>query len=53
MKQELINILNGLNAIEVRGQSVMILAQCLSQLVHILDSMPDEEIKSTEEDKNE
>lgn len=53
MKQELINILNGLNVIEVKGQSVMILAQCISQLVQILDSMPDDKSKSTEENKSE
>lgn len=46
MKQELINILNGLNVIEVKGQSMMILAQCVTQLVQVIDSMPDDEVKS-------
>lgn len=48
MKQELINILNGLNVIEVKGQSMMILAQCVTQLVQVIDSMPDDEVKSEE-----
>lgn len=48
MKQELINILNGLNIIEVKGQSMMILAQCVTQLVQVIDSMPDDEVKSKE-----
>lgn len=43
MKQQLINILNGLNMIETKGQSLMILAECMSQLAQILDSMPDDE----------
>ena len=43
MKQELINILNGLNAVTTKGQSLMILAECMSQLAQILDSIPDDE----------
>ena len=50
MKQELINILNGLNAIEVKGQSMMILAQCVTQLVQIIDSMTDDEVKSKKDE---
>lgn len=42
MKEQLINILNGLNMIETKGQSLMILAECMSQLAQILDSMPDD-----------
>ena len=43
MKQQLINILNGLNMVSIQGQSLMILAECMSQLAQILDSMPDDE----------
>ena len=43
MKQQLINILNCLNMLETKGQSLMIVAECMSQLVQILDSMPDDE----------
>lgn len=50
MKQQLINILNGLNMIETKGQSLMILAECMSQLVQILDSMPDDEPVKEEKD---
>ena len=50
MKQELINILNGLNAVTTNGQSLMILAQCMSQLAQILDSMPDDEPVKEEKD---
>jgi hypothetical protein len=51
MKQELINILNGLNAVTTNGQSLMILAQCMSQLAQIIDSMPDEEVESKNKSK--
>lgn len=43
MKQQLINILNGLNMVSTQGQSLMILAECMSQLAQILDSIPDDE----------
>ena len=43
MKESLINILNGLNAVTTNGQSLMILAQCISQLAQIVQSLPDEE----------
>lgn len=42
MKQQLINILNGLNAVSTNGQSLMILAQCMQQLAQVIDSMADE-----------
>lgn len=51
MKQELINILNGLNAVTTNGQSLMILAQCMSQLAQIIDLLPNENIESTEQSK--
>ena len=52
MKQQLINIFNGLNVIETKGNSLMILAQCISQLAEILDSMPDEPVAQESENEN-
>ena len=43
MKEQLINILNGLNLIETKGQGVIILAECVSQLAQVIDSIPNEE----------
>ena len=51
MKNQLINILNGLNLIETKGQGVIILAECMSQLAQVIDSIPNEE--STEEVEEE
>ena len=51
MKQELINILNGLNAVTTNGQSLMILAQCMSQLAQLIDSLPEEDTNNATESK--
>ena len=53
MKQQLINILNGLNAVTTNGQSLMILAQCMSQLAEIIESMPDENEKDAPKSKED
>lgn len=39
MKNQLINILNGLNMIEVKGQSVMILGDCMTQLANVVNQL--------------
>lgn len=52
MKQELINILNGLNAVTTNGQSLMILAQCMSQLAQIIDSLPNENSSASKSEEN-
>ncbi len=51
MKEQLINILNGLNMVSTQGQSLMILANCMSQLAQIVDALPDEKPEDVEEDK--
>lgn len=51
MKNQLINILNGLNLIETKGQGVIILAECMSQLAQVIDSIPNEETEEVEEEK--
>ena len=48
MKNQLINILNNLNAIEVKGQSVMILGGCMQQLANIINQLDQEERKAQE-----
>jgi hypothetical protein len=51
MKEQLINILNGLNMVSTQGQSLMILANCMTQLAQIIDSLPDEKSEDVKEDK--
>ena len=60
IRQQLINIFNGLNLVEVKGQNVMFLGQCMSQLMQLINTIPDtvqspvEDIKqedNTEKDK--
>ena len=53
MKQQLINIFNGLNAVTTNGQSLMVLAQCISQLAEIIESMPDENEKDAFKSKED
>lgn len=48
MKGQLINILNNLNAIEVKGQSVMILGGCMQQLANIINQLDQEERNAQE-----
>ena len=48
MKGQLINVLNNLNAIEVKGQSVMILGGCMQQLANIINQLDQEERKAQE-----
>ena len=43
MKQQLTNILNGLNMVTTQGQSLMILAECMSQLAQIINQLPNNE----------
>ncbi len=55
-RQQLINIFNTLQLVEVKGQNVMLLGQCMSQLLQMINSMPDNDIQSTEnvnEDKQD
>lgn len=55
-RQQLINIFNTLQLVEVKGQNVMFLGQCMSQLMQIINSMPNNDIQSTEnisEDKQD
>ena len=51
MKEKLVNIYNGMNMLSVRGQDVMVLAQCMSQLAEILNNMPDDEKKEDRAEK--
>lgn len=56
MKVQLMNILNNLNAIEVKGQSVMILGQVLFDLGNLINQLEQVEQekdkeKSTVEDE--
>lgn len=51
MRQQLINILNGLNAVETKGNSSLIIVQCMQQLAQIIDSLPNEKSEDNEEDK--
>ena len=48
MKGQLINILNNLNAIEVKGQSVMILGGCMQQIANIINQLDQEERNAQE-----
>ena len=50
MKEQLINIYNGMNMLSVKGQDVLVLAQCMSQLADIVNNMPDDE-EAEKEDK--
>ena len=48
MKGQLINVLNNLNAIEVKGQSVMILGGCMQQIANIINQLDQEERNAQE-----
>lgn len=49
MKEKLIAIFNTMQQIETRGQSTLMIADCIRELAVIIDSIPNEE--NTEEQK--
>lgn len=48
MKEKLIAIFNAMQSIETRGNSTILMADCIKELAVIIDSIPDEE-RSTNE----
>ena len=44
MKEKLTNIFNTLRNVETKGDSTVIMADCLRALVEIIQSIPDEEV---------
>ena len=44
MKEKLTNIFNTLRNVENKGDSTVIMADCLRALVEIIQSIPDEEV---------
>lgn len=48
MKEKLTIVFNALKQVETKGESTLIMADCLRELAKIVNEMPDEE---TDEDK--
>ena len=42
MKERLIAIFNGLKTVETKGDSTLMVADCLRELADIINNMPDE-----------
>ena len=46
MKEKLIAIFNVMQRIETHGDSTLMMADCIRELAHVIDSIPNEEKKN-------
>ena len=49
MKEKLITIFNMMQQIETRGQSTLMMADCIRELAHVIDSIPEENNADTDD----
>lgn len=48
MKEKLIAIFNALQNIETHGNSTILMADCIRELAHVIDSIPNEDKNGTD-----
>lgn len=48
MKEKLIAIFNAMQSIETRGNSTILMADCIRELAVVIDSIPNEEKNGTD-----
>ena len=49
MKDRLVTIFNAMNGIETKGESTLIMADCLRELANVINSIPPEESEEPNE----
>ena len=50
MKEKLITIFNLMQNIETHGNSTLLMADCIRELAHVIDSIPNEDEKNRDND---